>query len=255
LAVIALFALCAIAFAEDAPDELLPCSFYATFKMVVRTEDGEELATSMNEIIRDNGDYWLWKNDLNGNAFIQSMIPDHSWAIVWRPDVNRAFRIDYSEKGNNCLNLSLEQQPLPYDWIQSKTYGIVWYDEIVSYQGRECNLHTAILIGNYRGKADFEAEANFFVSRTNGNLLYVNGSLQANKKEIDVVFESQNMYFEHNKEIAPKTFAVAAPCNPLDPPSGPSADFKAKCYHEGSAVLSLSWFILLAALLIALMNF
>jgi len=253
-AVVALFALCAIAFAEDAPEELLPCSFRLTLNIAVRNLDGDTIANSRNEIMRDNGNYWVWKSQFDGDEFVQSLVPNHEWVITWRPDVSRVFRQDYTS-GVNCYNYTFAQQPLPYDWIQSKTYGIVWYDEIVNYAGKECNLHTAILVGSY-SKMDYECEANFYVSRSDGDIVHVNGTFSANKKEINLVFDAVNLFFEHNIPIDRKAFAVNAPCKPVGLPPEPSEEFKKKCYNQGSgSMLTVSWISVLIAMLIALMNF
>jgi len=157
LAFVALFALCAICFAEDAPDLLYPCSFHSNFKLNIRNMDGEILATSMNEMLRDNGDFWVWKSSFTGDEFMKSIVPDHAWSITWRPDIGRVFRHDMMD--NRCYNMSFKEQPLPYDWIQSKTYGIVWYDEMVEFNGKECYLFTAMIVGKY-STYDYEVESN-----------------------------------------------------------------------------------------------
>jgi len=250
-AIFALFVLAGIAFAEDAPVDLLPCSFRLTLKMNLRNKDGDVLATSLNEMMRDNGEYWVWKSNFEGDDFIKTMIPDHEWVVIWRPDTEKVYRDDILAK--KCYTYTFAQQPTPYEWFQSKTYGIVWYDEAVKYADQDCILHTAIVVGSYSG-IDYECEANFYVSTSSKNLLFINGTLVAKKKGIDLVFDSSNLDVEHNKMIDPNSFIVNAPCEAVAAPSVPSEDFQKKCYSQqsGVAALTISWISLLLALFISL---
>jgi len=252
LAFFAFFALCTICFAEDAPELLLPCSFHSNFKLNIRNMDGEILATSMNEMLRDNGDYWVWKSSFEGNDFIKTLVPDHAWSITWRPDLKRVFRHDMM--ANKCYNMSYADQPLPYEWIQSKTYGIVWYDEMVSYGGQECYLLTALIVGKY-STFEYELEGNFYVSTADNNVVYVNGTVSADKGTVQLRFDPENIFFEHNVPIPTKSYVISAPCPSVAAPAEPSADFAAKCYGQNNGyMLTVSW-IALVAMLIALLNF
>jgi len=249
--VVALCALCALVLADDAPEVLFPCSFRLTTRVVVTSVDGEELATSMNETIRDNGDYWVWKSQFSGNQFISTIVPDHEWSIVWRPDKGMSYRHDIN--AHTCYNST--NLPTPYNWIQSKTFGIVWFDELVNYNGEPATVYTAVSAGTY-GRYDFEATASLYVINKNKTIVFMNGTVTAQHREIDVIFRSTSLSFEHNKAIDPKFFAVSAPCPIINPPSEPGDTFKKKCYNTSSAaVTTISWFALVMALLVALMNF
>lgn len=252
LAIVALFALCAICYAEDAPSLLFPCSFHTNFKITIRTLDGEVLATSLNEMLRDNGEFWVWKSEFSGSDFMKSIVPDHSWAITWRPDVSRVFRHDILD--NRCYNMSIKEQPLPYDWIQSKTYGIVWYDELINFKGQDCYLFTAVVVGKYYNY-DYEIEGNFYVTAADKKLVYINGTASAKKGEVQVLFEADNVFFEHNIMIPTKSFVVNAPCPAVAAPADPSDSFAATCYQGNGYVLTVSWVVLLVAMLVALLNF
>jgi len=252
LAIVALFALCAIAFAEDAPEVLLPCAFRLTLDMNVHNAEGETIATSMNEIMRDNGEYWIWKSSFKGDEFLQSIIEDHEWSITWRPDTGLAYRHDITNQ--RCYITTVDKQPTPYNWIQSKTYGIMWFDETVEFQGNESTMYSAIGVGSYHN-IDFELAANFFVRNSDQQLLYVNGTFDAHKKEVKLFFESKSLSFDHNMQIPVKNFIIQAPCDQVSAPGEPSADFKAQCYRSSASALALSWLAVLVALLAVLMNF
>lgn len=249
----AVCALCAIAFADDAPDVLLPCAFRMTAHAVVKSVDGEELATSINEIIHDNGDNWVWKSEFSGNEFIQAFLPDHEWAIIWREDLGKSFRHDL--KTQKCVVAT--DIPTPYKWIESKTYGIVWFDEPVMYDDKEATLFTAVAAGSRAG-VDFEAVAAFYVRNSDRSIVHFNGTVTAAHKEFDIIIESTSLSFEHNKAIDPKFFVVSAPCEAHEAPKDPSDDFKKKCYKQSgssASIASMSWLALIVAILAALLNF
>jgi len=136
------FALCALVFSDDAPDPLFPCSFRMTCHVSVTSKDGEELASSINELIRDNGDYWVWKSMFKGNEFISAIVPDHEWSLIWRPDLSTSFRHDINTQ--KCYQDPT--QLTPYKWVESKTYGIVWFDEPVIYDGKEATCFTGVTL-------------------------------------------------------------------------------------------------------------
>jgi len=245
-------ALCALTFADDTPAALNACSFRLTAHIEVTSVDGDVLAKSLNEIIRDNGDHWVWKSDFEGNEFISSIVPDHEWAIIWRPETGKSYRHDImAQKCYESTDL-----PTPFKWIESKTYGIVWFDEPVWYYGEEATLYTAVSSGAY-GKYKFETTAAFYVTNKDQSLVHMNGTVTANNKEIEVYFSSTALSFEHNKEINPNVFAVQAPCTTVDPPSEPSDEFKKKCYHASSeaSFTVVSWLALLMALVASLLYF
>jgi len=242
---------CAVVFGEDAPADLFPCSFRMTTRVTISTRDGAVLATSINEIIRDNGEFWAWKSDFEGNDFVRTIIPDHQWSLIWRPDVGKSFRHDISAQ--KCYVSS--SLPTPYKWIESKTYGIVWFDELVEYEGKEAILYTAVAVGTYNNKIDFEGTASFYVLAEDKTLVHVNGTLTASHNTIDVVFETNSLYFEHNKAIDPKTFVVQPPCPVHPAPAEPSEDFQKKCYRSSAASQFVSVVALLLAILAALVSF
>jgi len=253
LAVIALFALCAIAFADDAPEVLFPCAFSWTMSVSIRNTEGEELATTMNEISHDNGDYWIWKSEFTGNDFVHSFVDDHQWSIIWRPDTGYAYRHDLMAR--KCYKSTFANQPTPYNWIQSKTYGIMWFDELIDWNGKAATLYTAVGVGNY-ASMDFETEANFYVLNNEKQLVHFNGTLTAHQRDIKLVFESKSLSFTHNSMIPPKTFAVNAPCEQVASPAEPSEDFKTKCYQKsGASSLAISSLAVLIAIIAAFLSF
>jgi len=241
---------CAVVFGDDAPEDLFPCSFRMTTRVTVSNTDGELLATSINEIIRDNGDFWAWKSDFEGNEFVRSIIPDHQWSLIWRSDLGKSFRHDIPTQ--KCYVST--DVPTPYKWIESKTYGIVWFDERVEYEGKEAILYTAVGVGSYNN-IDFESTASFYVLAEDRTLVHINGTLSASHKQIEVVFRTDSLYFEHNKPIDPKTFVIQPPCPEYSAPSDPSDNFKKKCYNSSGASQFVSIFALLLAVLAALMSF
>jgi len=250
-ALFAVCALCAVTMADDVPAVLQACSFRVTAELKVVTVDGEELASSINEIIHDNGDYWVWKSSLTGNDFMKTIVPDHEWAITWRQDMGRSFRHDIMAQ--KCYNSS--DTPTPFKWIESKTYGILWFDEPVWYDDKEATLYTAVAAGMY-GKIEYETETSFYVTNDDGNLVHVNGTLTAESKGLEVYYTTTRLSFEHNKPIDPATFAVSAPCPLIDAPEGPDDTFKEQCYHEsGASFATMSWLALLVAVVAALLNF
>jgi len=251
------FALCAVAFAEEAPEVLFPCSFRFTFNAEVRNKDGEVLATTRDEIARDNGDYWFWKSTLEAtDPFLSSVVPDHQWSIIWRPDAGdkgMSYRHDFMTQ--KCYAATFEKQPTPYNWIQSKTYGLMWFDERVMYNDMDCTLYTAVGIGNYGG-FDYESEVNFYVNNKDATVVHFNGTVMAAKKQIDVVLVATDLEFVHNEPIPVKDFAVQPPCPIVNPPSAADKDFQAKCYENGSTSMqTMSWLVLLVAILVYLMDF
>jgi len=218
----------------------------------VYTADGTKLATTINEMARDNGDYWMWKSSLKGDG---TLVPDHTWSIIWRPDLGRAFRQDLT--ANHCYNTTFDKQLLPYDWILSKTYGILWFDELIDYEGKEATLYSAAGVGNYGGM-DFETQVNFYITNEDGQIVNINGTLTAHNQGIEVFLVTESLSYEHNIEIAPKTFSMGKfrECGPVDLPAEPTAEWKGKCYEKSSsASITLSWIAVLAALLAILMNF
>jgi len=251
LVIVALFALCAIAFADSVPEALLPCSFRLTVDFDVNNEDGETVTTARNEMIRDNGDFWLWRCKFDG---LDPIVEKRTWEIIWRPDNNTVYRNDLEAK--HCYKMSFEQQPLPYDWIMSKTYGVLWFDELVDYDGKEATMYTAVGVGSYYGM-DFETSVNFFVTNEDQQIVSINGSLQAPKEGIKLFVVTKSLSYDHNMPVDASTFVISAPCNPAVPaPDEPSADFKAKCYGTGAAsVITLSWIAVIVAMLAALLNF
>jgi len=251
IVVLALCALFALIMADDPPECLFPCSFRMTSHMSITTKDGEELATSINELARDNGDYWVWKSKFSGDEFIRSIVPDHEWSIIWRPDNGTSFRHDINLR--TCF--ASHDLPTPYKWVESKTYGIVWFDEPAQYDGQDATLYSAVTLGNYSGY-EFEAEAHFYVLNEDGTLVHVNGTVSANHGEIDLDFRTISISFEHNKPVDPRSFVVSAPCELHGVPESPSATFKEKCYHtSGSSVVSVSWLLLVVAILVTLLSF
>jgi len=238
---------------DDAPEAIYPCSFRLTANMEVRNEDGDVLATSMNEMMRDNGDYWVWKSQFSGDEFIKSIVPDHEWSIIWRPDTGYAYRHDIVAQ--KCYKSTFEKQPTPYNWIQSKTYGIMWFDELIEYEGQEATLYSSFGVGSY-GSMDYEIESNFYVINKNQQLVHINGTVSAAKQGIKLFFESKSLSFEHNTEVPLKSFAVSAPCDLVASPAEPSAEFQLKCYGKNAAsFLSVSWLALVVAILACLLNF
>jgi len=259
IVIVALLALCVAVFGEDAPEALLPCSFRMTANFDIHTEDGESLATSMNEMARDGDGFWLWKSQFTGTELVQSLIPDHEWSIIWRPDVKpeqggTSFRHDM--KTNKCYAYPYSVQLTPYDWIQSKTYGIMWFDELVNFGGKEATSYSGFAVGTYSGH-DFEVQVNFYVTNSDKQVQKINGTISVDKGEIKVIVESTSISFDHNTPIQPKLFVVNKPCEAHGVPAEPSADFKKKCYIDdsGCSMLTISWMTVLAMLLIALLNF
>jgi len=256
LAFLALFVLCVAVFGEDAPEALLPCSFRMTANFNLHTEDGETLATTMNEMARDGEGYWLWKSQFTGSELVQSVIPDHEWSIIWRPDVNpekngTSFRHDM--KTNKCYAYPYSQQLTPYEWIQSKTYGIMWFDELIDFDGKEATQYTGFAVGSYNTYT-YEIQVNFFVTNSDKQVVKINGTISINKGEVKVIVESTSIAFDHNTPLKPSLFAVSKPCEPHGAPAEPSEDFKKKCYIQdsGSSMLTFSWLAILALLLVAL---
>jgi len=259
IAIVALFALCVAVIGEDAPEALLPCSFRMTSNFNIHTEDGETLATSMNEMARDGDGFWFWKSQFTGSEFVQSLIPDHEWSIIWRPDVKpeqngTAFRHDM--KTGKCYAYPYKVQLTPYEWIQSKTYGIMWFDEMVDFGGKPATLYSGFAVGSYSGH-DFDVQVNFYVTNSDLQVQKINGTISVDKGEIKVIVESTSISFDHNSPLKTNLFVVSKPCEPHAAPAEPSEDFKKKCYGSGSgsSVLTVSWLAILAMLLIAVLNF
>jgi len=248
LLVVALCALGALVFADEVPSVFMACSFRAVAHMNIVTVDGEVLAKTMDEIIHDNKDYWVWKSQMAGNEFIQSFLPDHEWSITWRPDMNVSYRQDFMT--HKC-SVSAEI-PTPYEWVESRTYGIGWFDEPVKWEGKDGTLYTAVASG-HRAGFDFELLAGFYV--VDGSVVYINGTVTGAHKEIEIAFYTTAISFEHNKAIDPRVFAVNAPCDKIDPPPEPSDDFKLLCYRSAASIASFSWLALLVALFAALLRF
>jgi len=249
--VLAVSALCVIALADDAPEVLLPCAFRCTARVSVYSADNELLGTAIDEIIRDNGDFWSWKSQFTGNEFVQYFLPDHEWSMVWRPDLGKSFRHDIMKQKCEVRT----DIPPPYKWAENKTYGIVWFDELLEYEGKEATLFTAVAAGN-RAKIDFEAVANFYVINEDRTIVHMNGTITGAHREIDLRFEATSLSFEHNKAVDPKIFVVSAPC-PLNPaPAEPSDTFKNKCYKEnGASMMTVSWLALLMVIIAAFLKF
>jgi len=248
---VAVAALCAIAFADEVPAALMPCSFRLTAHISIYDADGTEIASTVNEIMRDNGEYWAWKSEGHGDEFVQAVLPDHEWSIIWRQDLGLSFRHDI--KTQSCTESS--DTPTPFKWIENKTYGLMWFDELVDYEGKEATLYTAVAAGSRSGY-DFEAVANFFVINADNTLVFINGTATALHQGIEVSFKSTRLYFEHNDPIDPRMFAIQAPCNLHGSPQGPSDAFKEACYHTSAAVsTAASWLALLVALFAMLLNF
>jgi len=96
----------------------------------------------------------------------------------------------------------------------------------------------------------------FYITTFDKNVVYVNGTISANKGEIQLKYDPENIYFEHNVMIPPKSFIVNAPCPSVAAPAEPGEEFANTCYNSQSSgsMLTVSW-IALVAMLIALLNF
>jgi hypothetical protein len=223
-----------------------------TAHAVVKSVDGTQLAETMNQIEHDNGDNWAWKSEFTGSEFIKSFFPDHSWSIIWRDDLKKSFRHDFhTQKCTVATDI-----PTPYEWIQSKTYGIIWFDEPIEWEGQEATLFTAAAAGSRAG-IDFEAVAGFYVLNKDQTIVHFNGTVTAAHKEIDVIIEATSVSFEHNKRVDPKNFVVSSPCEAHAAPPDPTPEFMETCYHtkSGASIAGMSWLALLVAVLAALLNF
>jgi len=241
--------LCAIAYA-DIPDIFQACSFRLTTHMVFKSPDGDELGNSINEIVHDNG-YWLWNSQFQGTQLISSILPNHEWGIVWRRDNGHSYRHDIDLQ--KCIDST--DVPTPWNWIESKTYGVVWFDEPIWIGDREGTLYTAAAAGAY-GKYEYESISNFYVTNDDGNVVDFNGTVNVNNGEVEIILQTTRMSFEHNKPIDPRNFAVEAPCPTMDPPEKPDEAYQKQCYHKsGASLATISWVALLVALLAALLNF
>jgi len=241
--------LCALTFAAT-PDVFNACSFRLTAHMVVKSPDGDELGSAINEIIHDNG-YWTWNSQFEGSEFTKNILPDHEWSIIWRRDNGYSYRHDLNT--HRCINST--EVPTPWNWIESKTYGVVWFDEPVWYNDQRATLYTAAAAGSY-SQYEFESTTGFYVTDDDQNIVDINGTVNINHGEIVLVLQTQRMSFEHNKPIDPRKFAVEAPCPIMDPPAAPDESYQKQCYHQGGASLAtISWIALLMALLAALLNF
>jgi len=230
-------ALLATLVAAEIPD-FFPCSFHGEFHTRVMNKKREVVATSIDQVYHDNGDYWRWDSNFK-NDF--GLIPSHDWIIIWRPDVHMA----YHDLGAECIlnDGDASMTPLPYDWFLLNTNGISWFALPGTWEGMPVYIYHS----KYFAK-DYAATCvtDIYVLKDDESWVLINGTLQTDDGLIDLTFSMDVISFEHNTPLKTSLFIPSPHCPNATlakkAPADPSSDFKKSCYKSrtsaGSSVVS-----------------
>jgi len=214
------FALCAVAAFALEPSEFLPCSFQVGAKTHILS-GGVEVANSEDIVYHDHDNLWRWDGQFSG---LPGLFDAHEWSIIWRPDNGISYHLQTDTGVCKENNGGSKMYPYPYDWIASKTDGVVWTQQDVTYENSAATMYVA------RAKSTrykFTLEASLFVLKS-GELVYGNGTLQSSL--IDVEFTMDINQYIFRKHIPAQYFMTARPCPVTTRPAEPSKEFTNYCY-------------------------